>query len=132
MGRVFLAAPCARLSVSNGGIPMSKLDLQTLSVLSEKGVDFLISVPHQGGQMTFRATSEDLVIFADDPEAIYAKAHEVTESEYRDWIDDQFMAYCAARTKAGRRCRKTVLGGYKVSAKRGVKLRGRYCGVHGE
>ena len=111
---------------------MSKLDFQTLSSLSEKGVDFFIAVPNECGQMTFRATPEDLVIFADDPVAIYAKAHEVTKSEYRDWIDDQCTARCAAKTKAGRRCRNMVLGGYQVSAKRWVELQGEHCGVHGE
>jgi hypothetical protein len=111
---------------------MSKLDFQTLSSLSEKGVDFFIAVPNECGQMTFRATPEDLVIFADDPAAIYAKAHEVTKSEYRDWIDDECMAHCAAKTRAGRRCRNMVLGGYQVSAKRWVELQGGYCGVHGE
>ena len=114
---------------------MSKLDFQTLRVLSEKGVVFLIYGPHEapneGGQFPFRATPEDLMIFADDPEAIYAKAHEVTKSEYRDWIDNQCMAYCAANTKAGRRCGNTVLGGDHVSAKRWVELQGGYCGVHG-
>jgi hypothetical protein len=111
---------------------MSKLDFQTLRVLSEKRVGFCIPVPTESGQMTFPATPEDLVMFADDPEALYAKALGVTKSEYRDWVDDQCMAYCAAKTKAGRRCRNMVLGGYQVSAKRWVELQGGYCGVHGE
>src|ERR1035438_7567411 len=114
---------------------MSKLDFETLSILSEKGVDFCISVPHECGecgQTTFRATPEDLVIFVDDPAAIYAKAHGVTKSEYRDWVDDECIAHCAAKTRAGRRCRNMVVGGYQVSAKRWLELQGGYCAVHGD
>ena len=111
---------------------MSKLDLHTLRSLSEKRVGFCIPVPTEGGQMTVQATPEDLVIFADDPAAFYAKALGVTKPEYEGWIDDQYTAYCAAKTKAGRSCRNMVRGGYQVSAKRWVELQGGYCVVHGE
>jgi hypothetical protein len=111
---------------------MSKLDFQTLRVLSEKGVAFFIDVPVEGGQKTIQVAPEDLMIFADDPEATYAKTQGVTKSEYRDWMDDECMAYCAAKTKAGRPCPNLVPGGFQVSAKQWVKLQGGYCGVHGE
>jgi hypothetical protein len=110
---------------------MAKLDVQTLSILSQKGVDFALAVPNECGQMTYYASPEELTILVDDPEAIYAKAHGVTKFEYRDWMSDQCMAYCSATTKAGKRCRNMVVGGYQVTAKRWLELRGEYCVVHG-
>jgi hypothetical protein len=111
---------------------MPTVDLQTLRVLSEKGVSFCIAVPDAWSLMNYWATPEDLVIFADDETALYAKAHGVTKSEYRDWEDDLFCAYCAATTRTGRRCRNMVLGGFTVSPRRWLELQGGYCAVHGE
>lgn len=109
---------------------MPTLDLQTLNILSAKGVDFCVQVPHECGIMTYSATPEDLVILADDPDALYAKAHGVTKAEFRDWQADECSAICAAKTKAGKPCRNLVQGGYQVSAKRWLELQGGYCSVH--
>jgi hypothetical protein len=111
---------------------MPTVDLQTLRVLSEKGVTFLIAVPDTGGQMDYFATPEDLMMLADDETALYAKAHGVTRSEYLDWVDDLFCAHCASPTRSGRPCRNVVLGGFTVSAQRWLELQGSYCAVHGE
>lgn len=77
-------------------------------------------------------TPEEVVEFADDPEAIYAKAHGVTKAEYRDWMDDDCTRFCAATTRAGKPCRNMVAGGFQVSAKRWLELQGEYCASHSE
>jgi len=111
---------------------MPNLDAQTLNILAQRGVQYCIPVVSEFGQITYIAGPEDLLVFADDPDAIYSKAHGVTKAEYRDWTDDGFTAMCAATTKTGRRCRNDVLGGHLVSAKRWVELQGGYCAVHGD
>lgn len=113
-------------------VKASSVDLRTLSILRERGVEFCISVPNESGQQTYVATPEDVLMFMEDPDSLYAKVYGVTKAEYRDWIDDLFTAYCAAKTRAGRQCRNAVQGGYGVSAKRWVELQGEYCGVHAE
>jgi hypothetical protein len=94
------------------------IDIQTLNCLSTKGVDFCVQIPNECGIMTYIATPEDLVMLESDPTALYAKVHGVTKSEFRDWQDDGCMAFCAATTRARKRCRNQVKGGYQVSAKR--------------
>jgi hypothetical protein len=108
------------------------IDLQTLDLLSDKGVAFLIAVPNECGQRDYVATPEEVIEFCNDSVGFYAKIHGVTKSEYGDWLDDLFCVYCAAKTRAGRRCRNIVTGGNQVSPKRWVELQGRYCAVHGE
>jgi len=109
-----------------------KVDLRTLSILRERGVEFCISVPNQYGQETYLATADDLMTFLDDPTAVYAKALGVTKEQYRDWMDDSCIAHCAATTRTGKQCRNAVPGGFQVSAARWVALQGEYCTVHAE
>src|SRR4051794_11827475 len=113
-------------------VKVSPVDLRTLSILSERGVEFCISVPNQYGQEIYVATAEDLMTFLEDPTAVYAKALGVTKEQYRDWMDDSCIAYCSAKTRAGRQCRNAVAGGFQVSAARWVALQGEYCMLHAE
>jgi hypothetical protein len=82
--------------------------------------------------MTYVPTPEDLVTFATDPVAIYAKAHGVSKSAYRDWQEDECNVICSAKTLAGGPCRGVVANGYGVPVKRWLELQGGYCLSHSE
>ena len=111
---------------------MPQIEYQALSLLHERGVQFCISVPNEAGQQTYVATPADVLTFMEDKDAIYAKALGVTKSEYRDWMEEGCMAYCAATTRGGRPCRGVVPGGHQVNAARWVALKGEYCTAHAE
>ena len=106
--------------------------LQILRNLADKGVEYCVSVPDAYGYRTYSMTPEDVEVFVYDPTAIYAKAHGITKSEYFAWSDDNCVAFCAATTRSGKRCRNAVKGGWRVSARSWLELQGGYCVVHGE
>jgi len=90
----------------------------------------MIYVPREYGQIDYVATPEEVMLFFSDPDALFAKVHEVSKSEYRDWVESDFTAYCSGTTRAGRPCRNQVNGGYYVPIKKWLALQGQYCTVH--
>jgi hypothetical protein len=48
------------------------IDLQTLDLLSDKGVAFLIAVPNECGQRDYVATPEEVIEFCNDSVGFYA------------------------------------------------------------
>jgi hypothetical protein len=47
----------------------------------------VLEVPSSCGVISYYATPEEVMIFAEAPAAIYAQAHGVTPSDCRAWID---------------------------------------------
>ena len=109
------------------------MDIAILEKVESLGVGFCIPVPTVGGWETYLASPEDVILFASDPDALYAKAHGVSKADYLAWRDNEYSVHCGARTRSGKPCKNVVAGGCSVSAKEWIKLHGSsYCTVHEE
>src|SRR5215469_5702994 len=106
---------------------MSKLNVETLRELERLEVGFLISMPAPGGERGHYATVEDLLLFEENPEKLYAKAYGLTLEQFRDWCAHECSIVCSATTKAGNRCTNFVKGGYQVEASEYLRRNGEYC-----
>jgi hypothetical protein len=95
------------------------------SLLGQGGLGF--------GEASVRAS--EIVDFLIDPVRFYAAAHDVTRDQYLAWMEAGetwrgAAVQCAARLKAGRRCRGSAASAF--TAKEWVALQGSYCAVHRE
>jgi hypothetical protein len=61
--------------------------LTTLRSLESAGVKFVIAVPTESGLADQRFSPEDVVLYLQEPEELYAKCHGVTRAQFRDWSE---------------------------------------------
>jgi hypothetical protein len=109
---------------------MSNLNVETLRELNRIGVDFCMSIPGPGGQTAYYPTVEEVLLFEEDSERLYAKAHGLTLDQFREWYGNECSIVCSATTKAGRRCTNFVKGGYQVSGLEYLRRNGECCSSH--
>jgi hypothetical protein len=83
------------------------------------------------GVKTLVIRRDDFVRYQKDPDAFAAEHFGISKADYRAWIAHEGVAYCGARTAAGRACRN-VLSGAQTEAREWKRLhRSYYCKTHG-
>lgn len=110
--------------------PITNINVTFLNSLQRAGVRFLIAVPSECGSSEGLFPPEDILLFLEDKEALYAKHYGITKNQYRDWTEEGYAVTCSATTKRGKPCRNLVPGGFQVSPKRWLELQGHYCDLH--
>jgi hypothetical protein len=106
------------------------IELKVLKAIEDKGVKFLVAVPSESGTPDRLFSAEDISLFLNDDEALFAKHHGISREQYRDWSDSEYSVTCSGTTKRRLPCKNLVPGGYRVSPETWVALQGQYCDLH--
>ena len=110
---------------------MARPNLQVLDYLSSKGVHF--SIEDRGSN--YWVGREQIEVFLDDPDALFAELNGVTKFEYRDWREAGGCVRCSATLRSGKPCSRLakdvsiLLSAQAWLAHRGEK---EYCSRHSE
>src|SRR5262245_6698521 len=104
---------------------------ELMAALEHHGIRLYVGVPAPYGGEEVSIPPGELLTFLADPRCFIAAHYGMTVAEYIDWSGFYFSVRCAARTRAGRRCRNIVTGGHQCAAADFLRLRGSYCIVHG-
>jgi hypothetical protein len=86
-----------------------KVDL--LKALEQDGVCLTVFVPKIDGSQECRITPEQALRMRLDSDGVYGELLGLSREEYSMWVDQGGSVLCSGRTKGGKPCRNTIVGG---------------------
>lgn len=107
------------------------IDRNTLEIMKNAGIDFLVNVRIPGGGRDIIIQPQDVEKFVADRDAVAANYFGLMKEQYQEWVATDGYVQCSAKTISGSRCKNHVSGGsyYKADEWKGVL--GEYCATHG-
>lgn len=112
---------------------MNKIETQSLlKKLQDAGIECSVKIPTNTGVVQRVCSDDEILLYLDNPEALYALHFNVSEGEYAQCIAENYSVRCAGLTVKGFACQAIVKGGHCVSPAEWAALSGQYCEVHGD
>lgn len=96
--------------------------------INQAGGSIYASVPAEGGWQTVEVEAADVPLFLRDQRGWIAKVCGVTAADLDEYDIHERMPRCGATTKAGHRCRNTLVSDSGPADF--VRLHGDRCAVH--
>jgi len=103
---------------------------QHIDWLAKHGIGFTVEVKTPAGVHNVELQPEDVLAYIEDPDSVSAKYLGLTGEQYAQYLSDEGMIICAARTKSGRRCKNIVEGPIGIHPHKWLSRQGEVCTLH--